>query len=230
MPLTDPNLWAHLQVYDFPADSGGVPFQEQLIRETGWSAARSRVAVREYRRFLYLAGLGTGRTVPSKIVDAVWHQHLGHTREYWERFCPDVLRAALHHKPGSPAGHGDDYARTLRRYAAEFDSRPTYDVWIRPDIRARRWAYVAGICLLAVATLAALAGGAFAALMLAGAGGALVYRGRQALTLDLRIDIDWDAPRPKRRRSAAGGCGSGGCGGGLSSGADSGGGGCGGGD
>ncbi|WP_294017673.1 hypothetical protein [Sphingomonas sp.] len=120
-----------------------------MARENGWSAATAEQVIEEYRRFAFLAVTGDAPATPSDAVDQAWHLHLTYTRDYWERFCPDVLGRALHHGP--TAGGADEhrryyrqYADTLARYEAVFGEAPPSDIWpsaarrLNDDPRARR--------------------------------------------------------------------------------------------
>ena len=105
-------------------------FAPKLARENGWSVTHTAVAaIEEYRRFCFLAATGDRPVTPSDAVDRVWHLHLTYTRDYWERFCPDVLGRAFHHDPGGAGAaerhrHFAQYADTLARYEAAFGDRP----------------------------------------------------------------------------------------------------------
>jgi hypothetical protein len=126
------HLWERIAAYPLPEDASGRTFAEQLMREHRIGAATAERGIEEYRRFLYLSALGEGRAVPSRAVDAVWHLHLTHTRDYWQRFVPEVLDGrAIHHEPGSPAGHADDFRDTIRRYEREFGEAPPKGIWKR---------------------------------------------------------------------------------------------------
>lgn len=130
MTLTDRALWARIASYPMPADAAGVSFEDQLRDAHGISLRTARTAIAEYRRFLYLSALKQGRTVPTKAVDEVWHLHLTHTRDYWERFVPQVLDGQpIHHSPGQPQGHIDDFRATEGRYVAEFGEDPPKGMW-----------------------------------------------------------------------------------------------------
>ncbi|PWJ21028.1 hypothetical protein [Jannaschia seohaensis] len=108
--------------------------------------------------------------MPSKAVDAVWHLHLTHTRDHWQRFVPQALGGRdVHHEPGAPAGHSADYSDTLRRYEREFGEGPPKGIWARSG-RVGGWvgllfggawtaAWVGGV-LAAGQSLVALLGGA----------------------------------------------------------------------
>jgi len=124
-------------------------FSARLARENGWSAATAERVIEEYRRFVFLAATGDAPATPSDAVDQAWHLHLTYTRDYWQRFCPDVLGRALHHGP--TAGGTDEhrrfyrqYADTLARYEAAFGAPPPSDIWpsaarrLNDDPRARR--------------------------------------------------------------------------------------------
>jgi hypothetical protein len=128
--LRNRTLWDAIRAHPLPADAAGASFAEQLAREhkiTGRTADR---AIEEYRRFLYLSALGEGRSVPSRAVDAVWHLHLNHTRDYWGKLVPDVLGGRpIHHEPGSPDGHASDFRDTIRRYEREFGEAPPKGIW-----------------------------------------------------------------------------------------------------
>jgi hypothetical protein len=136
----DPDLRARLQAFS-PDEPGVVfPFSARLARENGWSPARARRVVEEYRRFVYLAMTAGHPVTPSVSVDQAWHLHLTYTRSYWEEMCGRVLGRPLHHEPtrgGRAEGEKfvDWYARTLDSYRAAFGEAPPADVWPAPAVR-----------------------------------------------------------------------------------------------
>ncbi len=72
-------LWKRLQQCSLATPAATRRFHEKLARDNGWSA-----------RFAARVEAGHG-VCPSPGVDQAWHQHLLHTRSYWEQFCPEVL-------------------------------------------------------------------------------------------------------------------------------------------
>ncbi|HET9483757.1 MAG TPA: TIGR04222 domain-containing membrane protein, partial [Xanthomonadales bacterium] len=137
-----------------------------------WSRARALEVVEEYRRYCFLACVAGRMMSPSDAVDQVWHLHLTYSRDYWDVFCRDVLRAPLHHEPSRGGGnelarHRAQYADTLAEYERWFGAPPsahwpsTYEqfrapsrwqrvdrerviVWRRPDWR-RPWVALAAL-------------------------------------------------------------------------------------
>ncbi|WP_435417347.1 hypothetical protein WAB17_10760 [Parerythrobacter aurantius] len=115
-------------------------FHRRLARENRWSEDFTRRVLREYKRFCYLA-VATGHEVtPSDAVDQAWHLHLTYSRDYWERFCPQVLGTPLHHGPTAGGTAERDryyrqYADTLKAYEDAFEQAPPGDIW--PDARRR---------------------------------------------------------------------------------------------
>jgi hypothetical protein len=78
---------------------------------------------------------------PSPAVDAAWHEHLCHTRSYWDDLCGRVLGRPLHHEPSrggaeEAAKHAAMYAQTLASYRRWFGEPPA-DVWPPVDRAAR---------------------------------------------------------------------------------------------
>jgi hypothetical protein len=142
-------LWAALSHYRIGPADAALPFEARLARANGWSPSRAARVVEEYRRFCFLAATSGHEATPSDAVDQAWHLHLTYTRDYWERFCPEVLGRPLHHVPttgGAAAAHRhfDAYARTLASYEAVFGECPPPDIWpsaarmLFDDPRARR--------------------------------------------------------------------------------------------
>lgn len=144
----DHPVWVALSQYSIGPDDAALSFPQRLARENGWSAAQADRVIQEYRRFCFLAVTAGHPVTPSDAVDQAWHLHLTYSRDYWERFCPDVLGRALHHGP--TAGGGDEqaryfeqYAATLKSYEAAFGPAPA-DLWpdanrrLSQDPRARR--------------------------------------------------------------------------------------------
>jgi hypothetical protein len=144
----DHPVWNSLSLYTFGPDDAALPFAERLARDNGWSRAEAGRVIEEYKRFCFLAVTAGHPVTPSDQVDQVWHLHLTYTRDYWERFCPEVLGRQLHHGP--TAGGSDEqhryftqYAETLRSYERVFGSPPA-DLWpaaarrLNEDPKARR--------------------------------------------------------------------------------------------
>ncbi|MBA4047152.1 MAG: hypothetical protein C0476_01275 [Sphingomonas sp.] len=141
-------LWRHLSCYQVGPKGAALSFEARLARENGWSAAHTARVLDEYRKFVFLAVTGDSEVTPSDAVDQVWHLHLTYTRDYWERFCPEILGRPLHHGPtaGGEEERGRffrQYADTLKRYEAIFGPAPV-DIWpsaqqrLIDDPRARR--------------------------------------------------------------------------------------------
>lgn len=137
-PLDHP-VWRRLSCYSIGPEGAALTFAQRLARENGWTGAHAERVIEEYRRFAFLAVTGSSEVTPSDAVDQAWHLHLTYTRDYWDRFCPDVLGKPLHHGP--TAGGGSErnrffaqYADTLKRYEQAFGMPPA-DIW--PDAKRR---------------------------------------------------------------------------------------------
>jgi hypothetical protein len=126
------DLWQRIECYDFdPAVD--LSFTRRLARERTWSLPFARTAIREYRRFCFLAVALATPATPSEDVDEVWHLHLTYSREYWGVWCGQVLGAPLHHDPtrGGPAETNrfrTQYAATLAAYQ-RFFGPPDATIW-----------------------------------------------------------------------------------------------------
>lgn len=150
LPYTFDPLWVRIASHPFGSPTATFSFTQRLARENLWSMARAELVVEEYRRFCYLACISRGEITPSDAVDQAWHLHLTYSRDYWDKFCPDVLRRQLHHAPteGSAddaARFYDQYARTLDLYLATFGHPAPAAVWPLPSSRFQNSAAAARI-------------------------------------------------------------------------------------
>lgn len=151
MPASYPGhpIWIALSRYKIGPDDAALSFAQRLARENGWAADHAARVIEEYKRFAFLAATAGHPVTPSDAVDQAWHLHLTYSRDYWERFCPDVLARPLHHGP--TAGGSDEgaryfaqYAETLKSYARVFGEDAPADLWpkasqrLLDDPRARR--------------------------------------------------------------------------------------------
>lgn len=177
MPVSYPGhpVWIALSRYTIGPDDAALGFAQRLARENGWGAAHAARVIGEYHRFCFLAVVAPHPVTPSDAVDQAWHLHLSYTRDYWERFCPDVLGHVLHHGPTAGGGaeqarYFAQYADTLKSYEKVFGESPPADLWpdaarrLNDDPRARRVHPRDGIVigkhfLIALLALSALAGG-----------------------------------------------------------------------
>lgn len=92
-------MWHALSSYVVGPQDVRLSFVQRLARENGWGETHALRVFDEYRRFCFLAVTGHGEVTPSDAVDQAWHLHLTYSRDYWERFCPEILRRPLHHGP-----------------------------------------------------------------------------------------------------------------------------------
>lgn len=146
--LPDDPVWQSLSPYKIGPDEAALDFASRLARENGWTLPFAERVIGEYKRFCYLAVTQGGEHTPSDAVDQAWHLHLTYSRDYWQRFCPQVLGKDLHHGP-TAGGSAErerffaQYARTLKNYEAVFGPPPV-DIWpgaaqrLIDDPRARR--------------------------------------------------------------------------------------------
>lgn len=133
-------LWQRLADYRIGPEDAAFSFAERLARENRWSAEHGARVVHEYKRFCWLACKAGHEVTPSDAVDQAWHLHLTFSRDYWSRFCPDVLRMPLHHGPTAGGTtertrYYDQYAQTLASYESHFGEPAPEDIW--PGARRR---------------------------------------------------------------------------------------------
>ncbi len=131
--------WDRLSTYDFDDPAHQLNFTNRLARENRWSHDFAARVVDEYRRFCWLAVYAGHPITPSDAVDQVWHLHLTYSRDYWERFCPEILGKDFHHGPtkGGVAESGKFtvwYGKTLLSYRDAFGEYPA-DIWPKPTDR-----------------------------------------------------------------------------------------------
>lgn len=234
--LTDNDLWNKIAGFDFDDPQAEAPFSVRLARENGWTPERTKAAIDQYRRFIYMVCISDDMLSPSPDVDKVWHLHLIYTKDYWKRFCDETLGQEVHHFPnrGADESQGplrEAYARTLELLTEEFGETPDAALW--PGVDAAR-PLVAGALGLGSAVLPAAEitfGIALALIVITVSllwstgliGGALAVG---LCVVGVIGSISLLPEKRRRRRSKAGDSG---CGGGASAG-DGDGGGCGGGD
>jgi uncharacterized protein (TIGR04222 family) len=133
-------LWEKLRKYDFGGTASREQFVARLARDRQWSLVFAERTVDEYLRFIFLGCVGDAPCCPSDDVDQAWHLHLTYTREYWSRFCGEILGTPFHHTPAAHGGAERDkhvamYRDTLAAYVEWFGRRPPTDIW--PSVERR---------------------------------------------------------------------------------------------
>jgi hypothetical protein len=134
MVLKDESLWNRIQGFSLDAPDADFPFSKKLAKEENWSLDFTRKAIEEYKKFVYLCCILPNGASPSRIVDKVWHMHLIYTQNYWEEFCPDILKRPLHHHP-SKGGTAENekhlswFQDTLESYRKVFQEEAPDEIW-----------------------------------------------------------------------------------------------------
>ena len=121
------DLWARIEAHDFEPADQALHFMGRLARDRRWTLGFTRSAIREYRRFSFLAVVSPTPVTPSEEIDEIWHQHLIYSRDYWEHWCRDVLRQPLHHDP--TRGGAVEQSRFRAQYA---DTLALYEAYFGP--------------------------------------------------------------------------------------------------
>ena len=134
MRATETDLWQRLDSYEIGPAHCAFTFAQRLARENRWDRAYADRVLTEYKRFCWLACEAGHEVAPSDAVDQAWHLHLTYSRDYWDRFCADILRKALHHGPTAGGTtertrYYDQYAQTLASYEAHFGEAAPDDIW-----------------------------------------------------------------------------------------------------
>ena len=132
--LRNEKLWQRIQEFSLDAPSASFPFSKKLAKEEKWSLDFTKRAIDEYKKFVYLCCISPIGASPSEIVDKVWHLHLIYTQNYWEDFCPNVLKMNLHHHPSNGGNeeskkHYNWFLETLENYKTTFHQEPPQDIW-----------------------------------------------------------------------------------------------------
>jgi hypothetical protein len=127
-------LYRRIREFSFDDPRDARPFSQRLAQEQRWTCQFTERAIEEYRRFVLLAMTAGHLVCPSDASDEVWHLHLLYTRDYWQRFCGELLGRPLHHEPSRGGAdesrrHRMMYAQTLVAYREAFGVDPPDDVW-----------------------------------------------------------------------------------------------------
>ncbi len=140
LSLEQRELWNRIR--SFPLDGAcKLPtFTRRLAAENDWSLKYTALAIREYRRFLFLTMVADHTVTPSVDVDRVWHLHLTYTRAYWDHLCGEILGRPLHHDPSTggateTAKYSHLYRTTLESYERLFGEAPPQAIWPSPTER-----------------------------------------------------------------------------------------------
>lgn len=220
--LTDPALWQRLQDHSFPLDDQGMTLRSYLDKKTqlagsgglnfdSVTAEKSKIAVQEYRRFLYLAAISDGAAVPSPLIERLWQTHITHSKVYFDQFSPRIMGRVIHHTPGRDSAAMDQaYLDTLELYRVEFGVRAFEKVWPNPETAAetKRKAHL-GLRLFGLAAIGIVISPLFGL----GWGHVIPFLGLSFAALilfGLSLPSEWSV----KSRSDGSGCSSCGCGGG----------------
>lgn len=158
------NLWKRIQGFSLDAENATFPFSKKLAKEENWSSDFAQKAIAEYKKFVYLCCILPNGASPSEIVDKVWHMHLIYTQNYWEDFCPNILKRSLHHHPSTGGSsesvkHQNWFLETLENYRAVFSQEPPSAIWNHqtPKLKAKTF-WLRHLKLIPVAAVLLLLG------------------------------------------------------------------------
>jgi len=109
-------------------------FAAKIARKHGWENEFAFLAIREYKKFIYLGAVSHYDITPSKIIDIVWHEHQLFTRGYRE-FCHNVIGRQFDHSPELVAFedqhevYSAQYQKMLAFYRLEFGTTAPPEIW-----------------------------------------------------------------------------------------------------
>ncbi len=104
-------------------------FTVRLAKENYWTKNFTKLAIIEYKKFMYLAATSNRMVSPSEIIDKVWHLHLVYTKSYQE-FCKLLGKQIQHipstHKRGEFQRFNLAKQRTKNVYQENFGEQPIF--------------------------------------------------------------------------------------------------------
>lgn len=112
-------------------------FAAKVAKKHGWTEEFAFLAIREYKKFVYLGVVSHYNVTPPTVIDKVWHEHQLFTRGYRE-FCQTVLHRNFDHMPElfgfeeQSELFSAQYLKTLAFYEHEFGVKPPEEIWGRP--------------------------------------------------------------------------------------------------
>lgn len=114
---------------DPPELTNGVLLKDFLRERYNVAAARVDIMLREYLRFLAMAGVRHEMTVPSPLIDTIWHHHIEDTRAYQD-YCDRLIGKFVHHTPNlETQSKHPGYPATLTAYELAFGEKAHPKVW-----------------------------------------------------------------------------------------------------
>lgn len=132
--IVPPNMWEKMVEMFGGTDASTKAFADKISRKHNFSKHFALKAVKEYKKFLYLAVISDFHVTPSKVIDIIWHEHILFTMAY-RKFCDEIVEYNLNHHPElfpneeQTARYHAQYLETLDLYVSEFGILPTDDVW-----------------------------------------------------------------------------------------------------
>ncbi len=118
-------------------------FAAKVAKKHGWTDEFAFLAVREYKKFVFLGVTSHYEVTPPKVIDQVWHEHQLFTKGYRE-FCKVVLGRNFDHSPelipleDQTEVFSAQYQKTLAFYEHEFGTQPPAEIWGTPKFNQKK--------------------------------------------------------------------------------------------
>ncbi len=132
--LVPEHLWDKVKENFGGENASLLAFADKIARKLNWKTAFALRAIEEYKKFVYMGIIGDFIVTPSKIIDAVWHEHLLFSKGYRD-FCTEIIKRDFDHNPElvpvseQTSIFNRQYQDTLELYKKEFGVDPPSDIW-----------------------------------------------------------------------------------------------------
>jgi hypothetical protein len=202
--MQDPVLWAALKDHPLPLEGKPADLHSLVVRHGGLAGWHIKTALREYRRFLYLAAIAGRDVAAPPVIHKIWRGHARYHRAYTVDLVRGLIRRPMPEAFDLPPPLSHPaHARTRALYRQEFGRAAPRAMWPGPLAmafrQATRWAMIGfggGMALLFMSqepAWAVVAG-------LAGMASAMAHYWMSPWAFERREgenDIDFDADKPK---------------------------------
>ncbi len=140
--LVQPSLAQQVKAMFSGEDPFTRAFAAKIAKKHGWTPEFAFLAIREYKKFVYLGVTSHYDVTPSKVIDIVWHEHQLFTRGYRD-FCDTVLGRHFDHVPElvpideQMVAFNSQYYKVVDFYKHEFGVSPPPEIWGTPKFDRR---------------------------------------------------------------------------------------------